>query len=226
VDQLTARIVDEVNRKISRSYGHVGPQFVEFLITHRAKWSAWRKTYQQLEAVFLNRAEGNSILIRLTKHVALLDFTARLADAVLDLPWSYEPTIDELWNQVVADAEKADRDRQALAFAIGWAHSNSQAFFGRHRWDANDAPLQPPIGWAGAWALEEDWEVIGFFPHRLRAELKRAGYSPSTLRAWRDRGWLDTDAERGRLTKKTSFMNAPARLTLIRRDAINELTAD
>jgi hypothetical protein len=174
---------------------------------------------------FAQRAFGNPVLIKLGKLVALLDITAWLAEGALDLPWEYEPAIEELWDQVVRSARQADGAREALAFAFGWANSNSQAFFGRHRFDKDDNIFQPLNGWAGSWELQAEWEVIGFFPHRLREELKRAGHHPSILRAWRDRGWLDTDADK-RLTKKTKFKGEPARLILLRRDALKELDLD
>lgn len=223
VNEETALSVDRVNQIVKSNYGHMGPSFVQFLIKHRHRWTAWREEYQQREAAFVQRTQGDPVLIKLAKFVALLDVTAWLAEGALGLPWKYEDAVEELWNQVVRGAREADTARRALEFAFGWANSNEQAFYGRHRTIKGES-IAPPIGWAGSW-VRGTWKVIGFFPVRLREELKRAGYHPSILRAWRDRGWLDTDADK-RLTKKTKFKSEPVRLILIRRDALKELDLD
>ncbi len=226
----TATLVDKVDGLIRHNYGHVGPRFVQFLVNHRSKWAFWRATHRQREADFIERAQGSAILIRLAKFVALLDVTAWLAECALHLPWEYEPLIEHLWDQVVRQAQEADTAQQALSAIFDWAQGNRQAFLGGlERTDSHDDPIPPFAGWAGQWVAKPDWDSIAFIPIRLHQELQKLGYKHprSIIRSWRDRGWLITDAEDDRLTRKMRFNDNPnARLIVIRRVALEDLKAD
>jgi hypothetical protein len=63
------------------------------------------------------------------------------------------------------------------------------------------------------------------FPDRLKKVLEEQGFEyDAVVRTWKDRGWIETDNEKGknRFTKKTRFDDTTPRLIMIRRAAVEE----
>ncbi len=88
----------------------------------------------------------------------------------------------------------------------------------------------PHGGWVGRWDKDNNslkWAWIGFFSHVLETVLREGGFDPdATIRTWKDRGWIEVDAEsegKGRNTKRVRIGKEPCRLVAIKREAIEEM---
>ena len=97
-----------------------------------------------------------------------------------------------------------------------------ETFYGRHQVFGQDADVRVPAGgWSGKWDADQTWEYIAFYPTVLNRILKEMGYGPEAiLAAWKERGWLDTDSDRKRYTKRLRVDTERTHLVVIRRDAI------
>lgn len=130
-------------------------------------------------------------------HFAAITLTAQLVHQAIQLPWPFMDPITPLWDDLLQEASEADRASRALAIVMEWAHAHVNEFF-----DSNSMESQQPVrGWAGRWDRttflgNASWEVISFFPEKLKEVLQDAGFEfDPILRAWRDRGWVVQDAD-------------------------------
>jgi hypothetical protein len=190
------RLVRRLNTQLKRHYGHAGPRFVHYLLKNRARWKKWRERYQDLIEMWEDKAGDNAIAGRLAACFAAISVTAILAHEALDLPWEHEDPVEPLWHELVREA--TDRASAALRHVMDWAIAHEGEFFGRR-----DPKLGSPTqGWAGRWDRvpsddkHRNWSWIAFSPLRLNAVLQDDGFEPnSTIRSWRDRGWLRTEKD-------------------------------
>lgn len=218
----TAQIVHAIDSAVRQNFGHAGPQLIKFVMQHRDEWGDWRQEYREIQAMYVEKADGNPVASRYAAYLGVLDMTAAIAHAALDLPWDYRDPIATLWDALLAGAQDADRPTAALEYVQSWAQSHYAQFWGRHAVDQFGQPREAPTGWAGRWDPGEAWEYIGFYPTRLRTILTEGGYEiEPILRIWRERGWelrdKDDDPYVCRVNKVTS------RLIAIRRDAFDSL---
>jgi hypothetical protein len=44
----------------------------------------------------------------------------------------------------------------------------------------------------------------------------------SIVRTWRDRGWLEVDKDRARVTKTKRFLGSPVKVVVLKREAVDE----
>lgn len=218
--------VRRMNEQILRHYGHAGPRFVQYLLANKHRWDRWRKMYQKLVDHWEECAQDNAIAGRLAPYFAALGVAAYLAHKALDLPWQHEDPITPLWEDLVREA--GDRAAAALRHTVDWAHSHVEDFCGRR--SSNVAP--PVRGWAGRWDRgskdntdDGQWPWIAFYPNRLNEILNEGGFEhDSTVRTWKDRGWLLTDKDPDgtvRTGRRTKVGVELPRLLVIRRDAID-----
>lgn len=195
-DAATGRIVDSLNRGLLANFGHAGPRFVRYVLERRSQWGAWRERFHALVDELTELSAGSGVARRVSTHLAVLEVTARIAHEALELPFEYPEVVRELRPALLAEAGDADRPLIALHYVLGWAAGNTHRFLGQG--SSSHAPAQ---GWAGRW--DEGERSISFLPFVLREVLTGAGHSDdATLRAWADRGWLDIDSDRRRLTKR------------------------
>jgi len=195
-DDTTAPIVHQLDLAVRQHYGHAGPRLVQYAMQHRDEWGAWRDEYRATQARYLARAGSDPVAGRYAAYFAVLDMTAAIANAALELPFDYQDPVALLWDDLIASATDADRAQSALDYVLSWARGHQSEFWGRQQTDGYGNVRPPADGWAGRWDKEK-WEYIGFLPHRLKAILTTAGYEPEPiLRLWRDRGWCVVDENR------------------------------
>lgn len=199
-NETTAKVVHELNLAVRQNYGHIGPRFVQFILKNHDQWREWQTEYHAIERRYQQKAGADPFANRLCSYFAILDLTAGLFNIAFGNPWPYEDPIAALWDDLVKEASEADRARAALGFLMSWADGHQEDFWGRHTHIGNKEcgvyPKQPHAGWAGAWEIGDDWEYIGFLPHRLRAILKDADFDPDAIiRLWADREWLRKDKD-------------------------------
>lgn len=220
-NETTTALVHRLNVGVCGNYGHAGPRFVQWVQQHRDDWPAWRDEYRRSQVAYQERAGGNAVASRYAAYFAALDMTAALAHAALDLPWDYHDPVDKLWDQLIAGANEADRASAARDYVVSWAAGHQSEFWGRHLIGNDENPRTMSEGWAGRWDKGDDWRYIGFLHHRLKGILTAAGYEADpTMRLWKDRDWLVTDAGRPSLTAKVD--GAAIRMIALKREACNE----
>ena len=224
-DASTAPVVQAINAGIRENYGLAGPAFVQHVIARRSDWPAWRAQYNRLRNQYEARAENDPIAVRMAGYFAVLEMAALIAHEALALPWEYQETVELLWDDLVGEATQADRAASALSALISWAHANKYTFDGRLPLDKDYNERIPFQGVSGRWDKADDWTFLAIYPHRLKELLTQSGFDyESTLRIWRDRGWLETDAgETKRYTKRVRVQDDNSRLIVIKRTAIDPL---
>jgi uncharacterized protein (DUF927 family) len=221
-DEKTAAVVTTLRHALDTHYGHAGPLFVEYLAANREAWGEYREGYRELKTKYAIFAGDESVLGRLGEYFAALALTAALAERAEVMP-VFEDPVARLWDALKATSQEADRALLALDMVVSWMHSHQSEFYGRHRSDPDDVPIQPSSGWAGRWVRGADWEDVAFLPDRLREILRRLDYEPdSVLRAWRDRGWLSTDKDRKRMQQRMRLAGERPYMYVIKREAFDE----
>jgi hypothetical protein len=212
-----------------RNYGHVGPRFVQFLLKNRKKWKEWRQDYQQFVEKWEEQAGDNAIAGRLASCFAAISVTASLVHKAIDLPWKYEDPVKPLWNDLVKEAK--DRASAALQHVMACAYAHESEFLGRR----DPKALAPTQGWAGRWIIGarpneksevvHEWSEIAFFPQWLDKVLKEGEFEPhSTIRTWKDRGWLRLGIERNgtkRTAARVRFGDGTERMIVVTRKAVD-----
>ena len=227
-DEQTAVFVNAFNAGILEHFGHAGPAFARFVVTHRDQWPSWREMYAEARRAFQQRAGNNPVAARMADHFALLHVTASLVHQAGLLPWLHHDLISALWPELTAETGEADRAAAALRHVMSWAAAHADEFVGRAR--ASDRA--PAHGYAGRWdgggrGHGGFGDYIGLLPHRLDEVLRGAGFDPKAIRRlWLDRGWLRTTEGRGdrlRARMPGGSGSVPADLVAITPEAVEEV---
>ncbi len=224
-DQGTAQMVNGLNLAVKQNYGHAGPLFVQFLLSHQSDWEMWKKKYHVVNAAYQEMAGANPVAGRLCAYFSALNLTAAFVHAALDLPWKYRDPVEALWEDLVSETETADVAAQALDMVLSWARGNEASFYGRYPQDT-----RPPFqGWAGRWDSGDDWEFIAFLPHRLKELIKGFDFDfEAVIRSWHDNGWLAFDTGGGRKSrqKQVRINGGKTGAYVIHRNAIKTLEGE
>lgn len=217
-DDETGRIVQGVDSGVRANYGEPGKRLVLWLLKNRDKWPDLRQGYELAQQGYLERSGGNSIAGRLAAYFAVLQVVADIADVALQLPWDFRDPVEEVWEELIREAEEGDRAGAALAGVYSWAQANERFFLGREPGGLYGGTGN--VALAGRWDRKDDWEFIGFFPHKLKEILEAQGfeYDP-IIRVWREREWIDAESSK-RLTKKIHYDGKVSRMIVIQRKAL------
>jgi hypothetical protein len=155
-------------------------------------------------------------------YFAVLEVAAWLAHLSLGLPWEYQGTIANLWQEITADSGEADRAAVALRNVVSWANSRSTQFVsGTIR---NTASVECLGRWRVVPRESSANECIAIYPHKLDECLRALGFDPATIRRqWHDRRWLNTSP--GKLTYKVRVpgSESPHEMVAIRWAAIRDI---
>jgi len=230
-DAETRQFVDHLNLQILSNYGHAGPAFVRHLLKDRDRWSELQARYRAGVEYYAGK-NG-----RLAQYMAAIHVAADLFHQVFDLPRCdgercHGDRLMGLWTAIAGETEDAAPEIRALRDMVSWANAHLETFYGRHQvvhFSGEDQPDQPRVpngGWSGKWDPEDTWEYIGFYPTVLDRTLREMKYEPEAIRAaWKERGWLDTDSDRKRNTKRLRVDTERPHLVVMRRDAIEAVDA-
>lgn len=231
------QLARELNHAVRNHYGQAGPKFVEYLLRMRGLWASWRETYRNDVRRFEEKARDNPRAGRMAIHMAALHATAVLAQRALRLPYDLAEAIESLWPKFITEAE--DVVTRALIYVIEWSIANPSRFWSPVR--KGSPGREPPGGWVGRWDRREPnltengnggldsgrWEWVGFLRTRLEEILTDGGFvASSTLRSWKERGWLLCDSEKDgtqRSTHKVRLNGDDERLIAIKRNAMEEV---
>jgi putative DNA primase/helicase len=224
-DAKTAKVVERVNAEILANYGHAGPAFVRHLLQTRKHWPDLRARYQAAKELY---AAKNG---RLAGYMGVNHLAAEIFHEIFGLQKQQaglEDVLGDLWTAVAAEAEDAAGDLRALRDVVSWAHAHQETFWGRHQEVGDNGDVRVPAwGWSGQWlpatGLRHPWKYLAFYQPVLQRVLRELGYEPEgILSSWKERGWIATDGDRQRYTKRIRVNGVLAHLVAIRRRAIQE----
>lgn len=199
-------VVSQLHRGVLANHGHAGPVWVAWLLQQRANWPAWRDHYRAIQEGYSAQAGDNAVANRFSEYFAVLMLTSILVHEAIHFPWEApKDPFRGLREDILHEAQEADRAGLAREFILGWIASQPQAFWNKRdmAMDGTTRPQQPPPGgWLGRWDHspglgQSRHDFVAIFPHHLKTRLEQAGYHyETTLRTWRDRGWLEHEADR------------------------------
>ena len=216
-DDETRQLVDRLNLQILANYGHAGPAFVRRLIKERENWPTLQVRYRAGVEYY---APKNG---RLAQYMAAIHVAADVVHQLFDLPWCHGEKLAALWIAIAPEAEDAAGEVRAIRDVMSWAHANRDSFYSL---TSDHQRYAPSGGWAGRWDQKADWEFVAFYPHLLEERLRDHEYQhEAILTGWKERGWLETDADRKRSTKRMRVGVERPHLVVIRRGAIEEADA-
>jgi len=194
-----SELVAEVNDVAASCYGLVGigmaTQYMQRHDHFKLKVQAWQAAaYQRLRG----RVNDN-IGERLAAVCAAVDAACRFACEIMQLTWDVDTIIDTALERLT-ETRKADSAQTSLELLGSWAAGRMDSFIGEI--------------WSGLDGREvlgreiEDMDGsrrLAFLPDAVKRVLEQHKYPYSaTLSHWKDRGWLETDNDKGqsRSTKK------------------------
>lgn len=217
------RLINHLYSGLMANHGHAGPAWVSWILTNRSRWTEWQERFRVCRDSYAEQAGDNAVAGRFSDYFAVLEVTKQLVHEALAMPWP-EPydLLQVLRDEILAEAQEADRARIALDLVLGWVASQPGAFWNKLNTDQTGAvrpQVAPNGGWVGRWDYDPDIppdrtldqvcplrqkrsEYVAIYPHHLKAKLEASGYHfETTIRTWRDRKWLAIDDDKGRMTK-------------------------
>jgi len=195
------QVVDRLNLGLQMHHGHVGPAFIRALLAARADWPKLAELYRD-KAAQLAAENPSGVAARMARYVAAIEIAASFAHVHLSLPWAYRSPFagaGGLWEEIAAAAEEAPPEVRAMQGLASWCQANENDFLER----VPTSNRIPPQGWAGMWDAGSGWRRVAIYPTKLERVLADLGFEPAAvLEAARARGWLETDGDRKRNTKR------------------------
>ena len=221
----TGKVIQELQWSIMDNHGHSGRRWIEYLVRQRKMWPRWkdryREKYREISEVLRERHDDKSAAVigRLAEYIAVIDAALRLAHkaGILDTqPEVIDAVTEHIMDHAIREAVSKDSPTEALQYVLDTVTSRRADMWGSHMTESHDAPH---AGWLGRW--DQTGSTIGLFPQLLRALLDKGGWpAEGVIRAWRERGWLDT--QKNQLAKTQRLAGTPSRLIVIRVAAIVE----
>ena len=120
-DNMTAKLVNQVNYTVRQNYGHAGSKLLKFIFDHKNEWKRWQESYIQNQKEFSEKAGSNEVAIRISDYFATLataiPFIHKALPELRNDP-SVESIILDLWNTAIAETTDTDRATVALRLCI------------------------------------------------------------------------------------------------------------
>lgn len=224
--QATADLVKALVPRLMTSHGHAGPAVAAWLCAQRDHWdelraehsAAWRRIRDRVAATSTADHVDQGVVDRLACSLAVVEIGARVAHWALPLPWELRDPIAVAIKSAGSGAGVADREREALRFAVAWAQRVRERFC---RSESHRRTAEPPGGWVGFWQEKDgpSWDVLAFNPDSLRSYLEERGFEyKAIVRAWREAGWLRLD-DPARSTSRVNDLDGRPRMVQVTREA-------
>lgn len=211
-------LVTEITYNTADHHGHIGKEFIKYLIQNKERWTDYKAFYRQKRKEYANKAKGqeSNVGIRLAENIAVLHTAAALFQNCFNLDWGFE-TLDKLLTEVLKDNVTHDRPKQALEEVISWVEVNHPKFITSTQINGQD---NVPSG--ELWGKNLDNDDLFIFPTILTEFLSKQQHEPNAIvKSWNARGWLV--AEKGRVQGKKNVNGKRPRGFVIKRTIINEL---
>lgn len=219
VDEHRSSVVLRLENGIERHHGHLGPRVIRDWLSSTEQVKQSRiDVHESLTEEWVAQA-STAMGGRLAKFAATLDWVARLLSDWYGL--RFPGVVEVLREAVRFGAMDGDRPAEAHHEVVAWVTGAEASFCDSPASHATartwSNPTPPPGGWWGAWMQRGPvGNVACVQPQRLKQFLSRAGYDEhNVLRAWVERGWLLTEADSDRPTKRVQMGNGRARLCCV-----------
>lgn len=219
VGPTTRKLVGEIERTIADNYGHIGPEFVQYLIDNQASWEQWRAEYHELNQ---KRSASSGIAGRFANIMTAITFTAHLLHNSGLLPWDFIDPFTFISEDLEYAIEEADIGPRSLRDVYNWAGSSINRFWPRYcKLDDGADDKNLPTEIYGRWD-KGFWQFLGIIPHILDRQLALMDYDPkAVLAAWKERGWLETP-KKG-IRKSVRIGTGTLTMYVIKRSAFREV---
>lgn len=175
-------------------YGHAGPQIIKAYLRNPEKIGDTMRKIHADAAERLRASSADDVAQRLANLFAGVEAVGLFVNKILGLDWNIPQIVSQAFGMIGTE-KIVTLPQRALEEMVSWADSNQAAFYGS---DVYNKELK--IELAGAFHLGDG--TISFMPDRLKRVLAERKYDyETTLRHWRDNGWLvitDSAAAQGR----------------------------
>jgi uncharacterized protein (DUF927 family) len=189
-DNETAQLVEGIEMDLQECYGVAGEMWIRYMLENKKCWDDWKNIYRIYRKMYAHQANGNSVVGRLAKYMALIKTAADLFKDCFGFDYDNEQSLSSVWQLIIEENGEVDRPLQAIKSVYEWAVANETRFDYGKGFKSNDD--------YGVWNPSTPWDEILFYPTQLSAFLEKQGYEPtSIIKSWFDRGWLNTTLGRG-----------------------------
>ncbi|MFJ5625580.1 DUF927 domain-containing protein [Peribacillus loiseleuriae] len=213
-DAETSQLVEGIEIDLQECYGVAGEKWIRFILDNRENWDMWKGHYRTFRQTFSEQANGNSVVGRLAKYMALLATAAMIFNDCFEKNYDYQSILKTVWEQIIEENGEVDRPLQAVRCVFEWAVSNQVRFDDGNGFKSNDD--------YGIWNPQSEWQEIFFYPNQLSRFLEKQGYeSTSIMKSWVDRGWLNVSKNRG-YRKQKKIKNTQIDFISIKRGALEQ----
>lgn len=172
------------------SYGHAGPEFVQYILSGLAK-PGGREGLKEKHRALVDEFRGaGDMTNRRAPMVAVLAFAEALACHIGLLP--YEPLAHDVWRSLfTAHSPTDNRPAMALDVLREYVAGHAHELFTASRAAMGDKP--PYSGWLGVLSTKDGVTEVALLPERVRRILADADYSlDAVVGSWIDAEYLKT----------------------------------
>lgn len=220
--------VDNLRRIACANHGHIGPQYVQYVVDHQEEWAAWKERLAAISTELTPTFSRNPVAGRHVSYLAVVRLTAQLMQECLDWPGEMPDPVDGVSAALLSEYSEIDRSEEALQCLLDHVQVNgphqlvieasarnefavsavaSKRLVGR---DVRDRQ-----GDANGWAIRvNEFDSI----------LELRGFRPDEVKtSWMQRGWLLCDTGRRTKTVRVDGNGSSAqRCVMIRAAVIDE----
>ncbi|MGO4185338.1 DUF927 domain-containing protein [Paenibacillus sp. TAF43_2] len=190
-------IVNKIKRTIQRYHGTAGKAFVKYLLKNPISFDTYKEMLYNLEDQYADK-EKNDVVKRQSKHMALIELTAKLVHDCFSWDWDYKPIISTAWESIKKENEEVDRPKQAFEVALDYANRYERNFI-----LTMNGPV--PNDCYGEWfaksstfsyddeTMPHEKEVyVRFYTTKLEEILRKEGFNEvkTIISEWNRRGYL------------------------------------
>lgn len=200
---VTGEWINALREGVAQHFGHAGPLFVADILASGSSFQAeLRERYHELVALYQARAQGDTVASRLASYFAAIDLAGEVVHQGPDglLPGEYVSPCEVLYEELIGEVGQTDAVLEAAGQVISWAEGHRALL-----WDKiHTKPLPDGKDWLGRW--DQGKPELHIRTHVLKGALKRDDHSDASiqavLRAWEDRGFLETGRGKGARVKQ------------------------
>jgi uncharacterized protein (DUF927 family) len=194
-DMETGTMIEQINETISGHYGHLAELWIRHLMA--SDKSRIREQIAQAGAEYKHLASGRGeVAMRLSRAMAIVDVAGRMFDECFDLKLFNAEGMRQEWIKLLTGSTEINRPLEALEDVLGWVAAHHRQFL-----KGDETTHYGPL--LSGRIKKDEAIIIG---EQLDTYLQSRGYEPTSIaKAWKEKGWLNT--EDGRL-KKTARIGA------------------
>ena len=192
ITETTSVHVRRLNDIVTRNYGHAGPVFMEWVLSHLHEVPQWQKRHQELAAGYATSADVPAgVSDRLGRHLALLDLAGELSARAFSLPKKYHSPVLASISAAMESAQQADVAKDALLDVVSQAYASRARLFG-------ESCREPTHSYIGKRHVScGGHHCMALTSEFVRQSLEKVGFNFYAItRLWNTRGYTVCDPGR------------------------------